>query len=267
MTFARNTCTITATTDAHGSITPAGATKVIEGDDGPAYAIAAASGYHVINVTVDGLSVGIKTTYTFHNVTEDHIIAVTTAADATAFTITPTAGAHGVITPAAPFMVAGGASVTFFFVPETGYTVDAVTVDGHVQPPLDVTRDDLSYTFENVTANHTISVSFAVSVQKSSVSFSLSGLKSGVCKYGKSVIAKGTLKPVRAATVKITVQRKVSGTWKTVTTKSRTTSAASGAYRWTYKPTKKGSYRIRTSVAKSTYYTSASSPWRTCKVK
>ena len=116
-------------------------------------------------------------------------------------------------------------------------------------------------------AAHTIAVTFAVSVQKCSLTLSLSGLKSGVCKYGKSVASKGTIKPAWAATVKITVQRKVSGTWKTVTTKARTANATSGAYSWTYKPTKKGSYRIQTSVAKSTYYTSAASPWRACTVK
>jgi hypothetical protein len=421
--FAQNTYTITATVDAHGTITPAGATKVAEGDASPAYAIAAASGYHVTNVTVDGVPVGIKTTYTFQDVTVDHTIAVTTAADAVAFAITPTAGAHGAIIPAGSFEVVTGGTLTVFFVPDAGYTVGTVTVDGQVQPPVDVTKDDFSYTFANVTANHTvavtfvvappssytitatagsggtitpsgaasvttganqtftvapntgyavasvlvdgvaatltnnaytftnvqaahtiavtfsavapktyaitatagaggtitpsgaasvtaganqtftvtpaagyqvasvlvdgvaatltnnaytftnvqathtIAVTFAASVQKCSLTLSLSGLKSGALKLGKSVTAKGAMKPAWAATVKITVQRKVSGAWKTVATKSRTANATSGAYSWSYKPTKKGSYRMQTSSAKSAHYTAAVSTWKTCTVK
>jgi hypothetical protein len=104
-------------------------------------------------------------------------------------------------------------------------------------------------------------------VKKSSLTLSLSGLRSGVLRLRKSVTAKGVLKPFRAATVKITVQRKVSGTWRTATTKSRSANATSGAYSWTYKPTKKGAYRVHTTSAKTTLYTAATSPWRTFTVK
>ena len=57
-----------------------------------------ATGYHVADVVVDGVSVGAVNGYTFTNVTADHTIAATFAIDT--FTLTATAGAHGAIDPA-----------------------------------------------------------------------------------------------------------------------------------------------------------------------
>ena len=62
--FAVDTFTITPTAGAHGSITPATAQTVNYNDD-QAFTIAAANGYHVADVLVDGLSVGVRTAYKF----------------------------------------------------------------------------------------------------------------------------------------------------------------------------------------------------------
>lgn len=67
---------------------------------------------------------------------------------------------------------------------------------------------------------------------------------------GKQTI-KGTLNPARpGGAVKLTIQRKVSGTWKTQLTKSRALTAASGytAYSYVYKPLKKGSWRVKATI-------------------
>ena len=42
---------------------------------------------------------------------------------------------------------------------------------------------------------------------------------------------------------------------------------ATGAYTWTYKPGKKGAYRVKASVTKTSTYTSATAKVRTFKVK
>jgi hypothetical protein len=70
------------------------------------------------------------------------------------FVITPTAGAHGTITPNTPQTVNYGGSATFTIAADTGYVIDDVTVDGVSQGALP------SYTFSNVTGNHTIAATF-----------------------------------------------------------------------------------------------------------
>ena len=72
--FAINTFTITASTDANGTISPSGASTVNYGDS-LTYTIGGGTGYHVDYVLVDGVSVGAVTSYTFTNVTASHTIS------------------------------------------------------------------------------------------------------------------------------------------------------------------------------------------------
>ena len=72
-------------------------------------------------------------------------------------TITASAGSNGTISPSGNVSVNQGDSQTFTFTPNTGYEIDQVLVD-NVNNPAAVSSG--SYTFSNVTANHTISVSF-----------------------------------------------------------------------------------------------------------
>ncbi len=93
-------------------------------------------------------------------------------------------------------------------------------------------------------------------------------LSATAIKLGKSVTAKGILKPVSLAgtKVKITVQRKVGTKWVKVKVVSRLTSPT-GAYSWKFKPAKRGTYRFRTSLAATTLHTAAKTPFRALKVK
>ncbi len=70
-------------------------------------------------------------------------------------TITASAGTGGSIAPDGDVQVAEGKSKTFGFTPDAGYEIDKVTVDGE-----EVTVEGSSYTFSNVTENHTIDVTF-----------------------------------------------------------------------------------------------------------
>ena len=76
--FAINTCTVTASAGSNGSITPSGAITVNYGAS-QTFTITANTGYHVADVSVDGLSVGAVTSYTFSNVTAKHTIAASFA--------------------------------------------------------------------------------------------------------------------------------------------------------------------------------------------
>lgn len=146
--------TITASAGAGGSISPAGATTVNENTN-QTYTITPNTGYHVTGVTVDGVSQGAMTSYTFSNVTANHTIAATFALNT--YTITSSAGANGSISPAGATTVNHGSNQSYTITPNSGYAIAAVTVDGVSQGAVS------SYTFTNVTAGHTISATFVAS--------------------------------------------------------------------------------------------------------
>src|SRR5207249_5408827 len=106
------------------------------------------------DVTVDGVSVGAVTSYTFSNVTADHTIAATFAI--TTHTVTASAGANGAIGPSGAVSVNDGDSQTFTVTPDAHYHVADVLVDGVSVGAVN------SYTFSNVVVSHTIAASFAV---------------------------------------------------------------------------------------------------------
>lgn len=65
---------ISASAGTGGSISPNGHSLVLQGSS-KAYTIAASSGYRIKDVTVDGKSIGAKSSYTFENVRGDHSIS------------------------------------------------------------------------------------------------------------------------------------------------------------------------------------------------
>src|SRR5204863_278979 len=113
--------------------------------------------YHVADVLVDGVSVGAVSSYTFNNVTAAHMIAASFAVDVK--TITASAGPHGAISPSGTAAVDCGSNQTFTITPDACYHVADVVVDGASVGALS------TYTFNNVTANHTITASFAIDVE------------------------------------------------------------------------------------------------------
>ncbi len=75
------------------------------------------------------------------------------------YTITASAGAGGTISPSGSVSANYGDNKTFTITPNTGYSTANLTVDGSAVTPAS------SYTFTNVTANHTIAASFATTNQ------------------------------------------------------------------------------------------------------
>jgi hypothetical protein len=73
------------------------------------------------------------------------------------FTITASAGSGGTIFPSGSVQIASGGSQTFTITPSNGYQVNSTLVDGTNMGAL------TTYSFSNVTADHTISASFALS--------------------------------------------------------------------------------------------------------
>jgi hypothetical protein len=149
------TYTITASAGTGGSISPLGTTTVNIGVS-QTYTITPTAGYHIMDVLVDGVSVGAVATYTFTNVMASHTIAATFAANSS-YIITASAGANGTISPGT-VTVLGGANQKFTVAAAAGFRVADVLVDGiSVGAPT-------SYTFYSVQGDHTISASFTLNV-------------------------------------------------------------------------------------------------------
>ena len=143
---------ITASAGANGTISPSGAVPVyVETDQ--AFTITADLCHVIADVVGDGVSKGPVSTYTFTNVLANHTIAATFGI----FTpvITALAGPNGTISPAGAVATTCGGTMQFTPAANTGYHVATVMVDGAA-----VTLD-ASYSFTNVTTNHTIQVAFA----------------------------------------------------------------------------------------------------------
>lgn len=144
---------ITASAGANGTIAPSGAVGVAEGAS-QGFTITPDTCHHVADVLVDGSSVGAVTAHTFTSVTANHTIAASFASDT--FTIAASAGANGSITPGGAVPVSCGASQAFTITPDPGYHVADVQVDGGSVGAV------TAYTFNDVTAGHTIAASFAI---------------------------------------------------------------------------------------------------------
>jgi len=157
--FEKNKYTITPSV-VGGTINPPSAVTVEYGGS-QAFAYAPTTGYHIVSVSIDGTAITPipASPYPFTNVTANHTIAVTFGINT--YTITATAGANGSITPSGSVSVNYNSSQTFNITAYTGYVIDEVVVDGTA---LDATPS--SYPFSNVTANHTISVTFAAKMRK-----------------------------------------------------------------------------------------------------
>ena len=121
-----------------------------------AFAITAASCYSIADVLVDGSSVGAVSSYTFTNVTAAHTIAASFSLNT--YTITASAGAGGSISPSGAVSVNCGANQPFSIAADPCYSIANILVDGNSVGVV------ASYTFSNVTANHTIAASFSLNV-------------------------------------------------------------------------------------------------------
>ena len=109
--------------------------------------------YEIASVTINGTEVTLdaNNSYTINNVTAPQSISATFSP--ITYTITATAGNGGNITPGTSNVNCGD-DITFTITPDDGYMIADLLVDGQS------TGSESSYTFSDVTANHTISATF-----------------------------------------------------------------------------------------------------------
>lgn len=151
--FAIDTFTIAASTGSNGAISPAESVSVNGGSE-QIFTITPDAHYHVADVLVDGTSVGAVFSYTFTNVSAGHSITASFAVDT--YTIAASAGTGGTINPNGSLNLNYGAAQTITITPEEHYHIEDVLVDGVSVGAVS------SYTFENVTATHTVEATFAL---------------------------------------------------------------------------------------------------------
>ncbi len=153
VTFNQITYTIMASAENGGTITPSGNTTVNCGEN-QSYTIAANNGYRILDVVVDGQSVGAVESYSFDNVTANHNISATFIA---VLNIEINADAEGgSVTPTGTQTLDEGESFTFTVTPDNCYEIGNVTVNG-IAVTLDANN---SYTINNVTTDQDINVTF-----------------------------------------------------------------------------------------------------------
>jgi len=146
---------MTVSAGSGGSISPSGTLFQSQGAN-QTFNIVPDANHKILDVLVDGQSVGAVGSYTISGVSAPHSIAAAFIANAASHTITATSGSNGSISPAAAVTVNSGASRTFSIAANANYRVCDVKVDGVSVGAV------ANYTFANVRANHTISASFAL---------------------------------------------------------------------------------------------------------
>ena len=110
------------------------------------------TGYTFLDWTENDAEVSTNPVYIFTAVSDRALVAHFTL---NTYTITPTWGTGGSISPTTPQTVTHGGDQTFTILPNTGYHIADVLVDSSSVGVVSV------YTFTNVAADHTISATFA----------------------------------------------------------------------------------------------------------
>lgn len=161
---------ITASAGEGGEIDPTGLVIVKSGRD-KTFKITADKNYEISEVLVDGESVGPVNEYKFKDVEANHTIEALFAIKT--YTITPTTDGNGSIEPSEPTLVKHGGDQEFKISPNPGFEIEDVLVDGESAGPL------ASYTFENVTSDHSIHATFFSTFQVENVSIPNESMKIG----------------------------------------------------------------------------------------
>ena len=154
-TYTINTYPITVTQSVNGVISPG--TLTVDSGSSQTFTVTPNTGYHIVDVVVDGASRGAVSSYTFSNVQADHTITATYAINTYAVTVTQ--GANGVIAPGTTSVNYGGSTI-FTITPNSGYYIASITTDAGAVTVTSSSGQTVSFT--NVIAVHTITATFAL---------------------------------------------------------------------------------------------------------
>lgn len=165
--FDLSVCTITATLHGNGTINQDNDVEIEYGEQ-ITYIFTPEVGYQVSRIIVDGneldandLASAIGNGYTFTGDENDHTVEVYFVL--MQYCIFATSGANGSMSPRGTVVANYGLSLRFTFTPNAGYNVGSIIVDGVALTGSVLTNAiGNGYTFNNITSNHTIEVTFAI---------------------------------------------------------------------------------------------------------
>jgi hypothetical protein len=174
----------------------------------------------------------------------------------------PASGAPGSVVTVAGSGFAGAVLVTFGGVPASftvtsGAAITATVPVAAVSGPVTVTTPGGAASSQ---------ASFTV-IPRVTAGLTL-GVRPASLRLGATVKASGMVTPasLAGASVKLTVQRRRGGAWASVKTVAVTANPG-GPFAWTYKPGRKGSYRLRAALAAAPANTAALTSWRAFTVR
>ena len=146
----------TSTGAFYGTVTPSGSVRVAYGGT-LIVSVSLNEGYLLRSVTVDGKDVGTSSLITVKDIVKNVDMDITVVSEKLkSFTITSSSSAGGSVSPSS-VTVDEGDSVTFTIIPDTGYRLSSLVIDG-----VSESYTGSTYTFTKVSSDHTISAVFEV---------------------------------------------------------------------------------------------------------
>jgi hypothetical protein len=147
---------ISASAGLNGAIAPNGTIFAMLGTS-QRFNITAKTGYHISDIKIDNQSQGSNSSYTFSIITQAHTIFANFTINQYNQNITQTS--NGEIAPETS-VIDYGDTPTFTITPKEGYYITSITANG--QPIPVVSSSGQTYQFGPVTANSSLSATFAI---------------------------------------------------------------------------------------------------------
>ena len=141
--------TINATAGTGGTIHPSGVVVVHSSDD-QKFTLSPDIGNSVSDVIVDNVSLGAVTSYTFTNVTENHVMSALFSRIPGEYAINSSSNQYGKIIPSGNNLYPENSNQSFKMQAKPGSMLSKVTVDSTVKSPV------TNWTFTNLTEDHSI---------------------------------------------------------------------------------------------------------------
>ena len=163
--FAPNTYTVNFVVEGEGTVDPTSATVTY--DSTLAFTATAGEGYHVVSITDNGTEIysnddrdSVSYEGAIANIRENHTVTVVFGINQ--YTITATVGEHGEVFMGGTQIVNYGENINFTYrTSEDCYHIDSLIVDS-TATVFTNNETYYVYNFTNVTADHTISATFAI---------------------------------------------------------------------------------------------------------
>ncbi|WP_400202857.1 InlB B-repeat-containing protein [Methanomethylophilus alvi] len=155
--FERIVYTVEISYGVGGSVSPSGDVPVAYGDD-LSITISPDAGYALFSVTLDGDEVTSEvkdSVYVLSDVTSNHAVRV--YFEKFVYTVSISSGMNGTVSPSGDVPVAYGDDLTISIVPDEGYRISKVTMDGE-DVTSSVTGQEL--VLREVKSNHDVTVAF-----------------------------------------------------------------------------------------------------------